>query len=563
MKYLLLIAISCFFGQTIGQAQCTSGNCKNGYGTYRYPSGAVYRGDFKDGEIHGIGECRYTDGRRYIGEWVRRYPEGKGMMHFPNGKVLKGQWKRGRYVEEESTANKATPKKEEVVEIIEEKTTEIEIEVEHEIQVGCILGDCENGVGTLVYADGSKYEGHFKNKKINGEGTYLYADGTKYIGEWRDGYYHGEGSKYLSQTEVLTGLWQNGEYVGGKYGKGLRGCLAGNCENGEGTYVFKDGSKYIGEFKDGSLTGQGTCYYPSGNKYVGGWKYSNFHGMGTMYFATGTVVNGQWDNGAYLGEVTPSDDKLAKVKTTAPFDPTVTVWAVVVGVAKYNHMPTLNYTDDDAYRLYAFLMSPSGGALKDHQIQILVDEDAKKRNIVQAMQKTFSQADSNDVVLLYFSGHGFRGAFLPFDFDGYNNKLFHKEIKSLFNTCSAKFKLCIADACHSGSLNQFAARSISGSSTIASYYDAFTTIRGGTALFLSSKAEETSLESTGLRQGIFSHFLIRGLKGEADEDENKIVTIEELFDFVYKNVQAYTGNVQTPILEGDYDNRMPVAAVRE
>jgi uncharacterized caspase-like protein len=181
------------------------------------------------------------------------------------------------------------------------------------------------------------------------------------------------------------------------------------------------------------------------------------------------------------------------------------------------------------------------------------------------MKETFEKADSNDMVMLYFSGHGLKGAFLPIDFDGFNNKLFHEEVKAVFNSSNAKFKLCIADACHSGSLNGLTARggTVSASTVIANYYKAFEEVQSGTALLLSSKAEETSLESSGLRQGIFSHFLMRGLEGEADIDKNAIVTIKELYDYIYTNVRAYTGNWQTPVLEGKFDARMPVGVVRE
>ena len=79
---------------------------------------------------------------------------------------------------------------------------------------------------------------------------------------------------------------------------------------------------------------------------------------------------------------------------------------------------------------------------------------------------------------------------------------------------------------------------------------------------MSSKSDETSLESSGLRQGVFSHFLIRGLKGEADIDNNKIVSVQELFDFVDENVRAYTMNRQSPVIKGDYDGKMTVSVVR-
>jgi len=79
---------------------------------------------------------------------------------------------------------------------------------------------------------------------------------------------------------------------------------------------------------------------------------------------------------------------------------------------------------------------------------------------------------------------------------------------------------------------------------------------------MSSKAEETSLESAGLRQGVFSHFLIRGLKGEADLNRDKVISVQELFDFINEKVRDYTGNRQSPVIKGTYDPKMTVAVMR-
>ena len=84
----------------------------------------------------------------------------------------------------------------------------------------------------------------------------------------------------------------------------------------------------------------------------------------------------------------------------------------------------------------------------------------------------------------------------------------------------------------------------------------------GTALILFSKLEEISLESSGLRQGVFSHFLIRGLEGEADRNIDKIVTVTELFDFISTNVKSYTANRQSPVIKGSFDRKMTVSVVR-
>jgi uncharacterized caspase-like protein len=253
---------------------------------------------------------------------------------------------------------------------------------------------------------------------------------------------------------------------------------------------------------------------------------------------------------------TDSNDDIQKARNAA----NLKVWAVVVGVAAYNHMPTLRYTDDDAYRMFAFLKSPEGGALTDEQVRILIDDEATKTNIENAMREVFSKAGANDLVLLYFSGHGLKGSFLPIDYDGYNNKFHHEEIAAILNDSPAKFKLCIADACHSGSL--MAMKSGEISNALEAYYKSLAEAQAGTALIMSSKSDETSLESSGLRQGVFSHFLIRGLKGEADADYDKLVTIQELFDFINDNVRSYTGNRQSPLIKGDYDAKMPVAVVR-
>ena len=94
------------------------------------------------------------------------------------------------------------------------------------------------------------------------------------------------------------------------------------------------------------------------------------------------------------------------------------------------------------------------------------------------------------------------------------------------------------------------------------YYEALAQSSPGSALILSSKSSETSLESSGLRQGVFSHFLIKGLKGEADRNKDNIVSVQELFDFTYHNVRSYTGSRQSPVIKGNFDKQMPISVIR-
>jgi uncharacterized caspase-like protein len=562
-KILIFISFILFIQNT--DAQCLSGNCKDGKGVFKYPSGAKYTGDFRKGEIHGMGFCVYSDGSRYEGQWASRYPEGKGTKTLKDGSKLTGTWKKGVLMDgQEIKANGA-------ILVAKGKqdgdgTT---------VQSGCINGDCENGQGTYAFPDGSKYDGQFAAGKIHGYGTFYYANGDKYVGSFKVNVAHGKGTIFHADSTQTTGEWNEGEYVGSKIIEaGRMGCVDGDCVNGKGTYIYTNGeAKYIGQFKNKLPHGRGSVLYANGERFIGNWENGSFNGKGTLYMTDGTTVKGFWKDGEYIGkeEVEKDAGEIIAQKNAQKTDnqqvkestntEKLNVFALVVGVSSYTHMPVLRYTDDDAYRMFAFLKSPEGGALADDHIKILIDEEATHDNIVTTMQKLFAKAGPKDLVVLYFSGHGLKGSFLPIDYDGYENKLEHEEISQIFKQSPAKYKLCIADACHSGSL--LAMKGASAENTLATYYETLANAKSGTALIMSSKSEESSLESSGLRQGVFSHFLIRGLKGEADANENSVISVQELFDFVGKNVESYTDRRQTPVIQGDYDPEMTVAVKRK
>jgi hypothetical protein len=538
-------------------AQCLTGDCKYGYGKKKYKSGAVYSGQFLDGQIQGDGKIQYSDGSIYVGQWEKNARDGKGKMTFKNGDLYKGQFKKntlqGTGLMEYSNGDRYD---------------------------GAFKGGKKDGSGTYAYHNGDYFKGYFREDLRHGQGTMTYKGGSNYVGNWKNDNKNGVGTYTDENGFVYEGNWIDGEFDdpnaseeevasntaststtdSGFESKNLPDCNTGYCDDTEGIYIYADGSRYIGTHKKGKPEGQGTIYYINGDKYTGGWEKHAPHGKGFMTYHDGRTIAAEWSYGSPT-RVLDSDEGIVDEHIEVDKSSEVKVWAVIIGVGRYQHMQTLKYTDDDAYRMYAFLKSPEGGAIPDQQIAVLIDEDATRSKMLRTMKQIFLKADDNDVVMLYFSGHGLEGSFVPSDFNGFNNLVKHTEITEIFKQSKAKHRIVFADACHSGSM--LAMRSTSKvQDTVDKYYGAFNNIKGGTALLLSSKSEETSLEDSGLRQGVFSHFLMKGLKGKADTNNNKIVTIKELYNFVHKEVTDYTMNAQTPNLSGNYDKNMPVAIIR-
>jgi hypothetical protein len=538
MKVIVsVVALCTFLSSPSLIAQCVSGNCLNGKGTFVFDSGAKYSGEFLNGQMNGQGILTFTNGDKYLGSFAAQYREGHGKFVFANGDEYLGKVQKNKFQGEGK------------MKYADGKTYE-----------GNWEDNKPNGLGEIRFADGARYEGMVKDGNPEGEGLMVYANQTRFSGKWKNGKpIKSSTDNNVADAKPISGNKPPQETVNQSVKQSLPNCNETYCHNSQGEYTYTDGSKYVGDFKNGYPEGQGTMQYIGGDRYVGGWSNHAPHGEGIMYYKTGRVYGGIWEYGNPIREL-QSMSNLPKEHIEKITDADVRVWALVVGVGRYAHMPTLKYTDDDAYHFYSFLKSPEGGALKDEQVRVLIDEDATRDNILRTMRQLFMKADENDVVMLYFSGHGLEGSFIPVDYDGFNNKLRHDDIKAIFEESKAKHKVCMADACFSGSL--LAMKGTKIDAALDKYYKEFENTKGGMALLMSSKSEEYSLEDHGLRSGIFSHYMIKGLKGEADMDKNKIITIKELYDFTYKNVKTYTAGAQTPSISGNFDPKMPIAVIR-
>ena len=109
-------------------------------------------------------------------------------------------------------------------------------------------------------------------------GTLTWKDGTMYIGEFKNGKYSGQGTMNFADGGIYKGKWKN------------------NQLNGHGTYIYPNGTTYTGEFKNSLKNGQGIYTFANGDVYSGEWKNDKRHGIGTNRYANGDEYTFEWEN---------------------------------------------------------------------------------------------------------------------------------------------------------------------------------------------------------------------------------------------------------------------------
>lgn len=211
------------------------------------------------------------------------------------------------------------------------------------------------------------------------------------------------------------------------------------------------------------------------------------------------------------------------------------VYLLSVGIADYPGKENdLRISDNDAKTIAKVFQ-----ATKDASVKVLTNEDATQSALLSTMHTLFEDAQSDDAVVLYFSGHGTPGALACHD-----GLLTYQHIFKMLKGCKANKKMIIADACFSGKMRTTRQQSNNYNSQ-------------NVMLFLSSRTNETSQE-TQYKNSLFTIFLERGLRGGADTNRDRYITARELYDFVHKGVIEASGNKQHPVMWGKFDNNMTI-----
>jgi hypothetical protein len=252
------------------------------------------------------------------------------------------------------------------------------------------------------------------------------------------------------------------------------------------------------------------------------------------------------------------------------------VWAVIIGINNYPNIRQLKYAVNDARMFYDYLVHHNH--IPAENVTLLVDQTAtltKLRSVLGTHLK--NMAGKDDMVIIFFAGHGaiekevmspdgdgLEKYLLPYDADPkdlYATALPMGEISRIFKRIRSERLVFIADACYSGASG---GRTIDIAGIRANISEAFLDrVAGGKGrvIMTASGANEVSAENDELKQGVFTYFLIEGLRGKADADGDGLITVDEVYRYVSDKVPQATGQEQHPVKKGTVEGRLILGIV--
>lgn len=235
---------------------------------------------------------------------------------------------------------------------------------------------------------------------------------------------------------------------------------------------------------------------------------------------------------------------------------------VVVGINSYRdgHL-NLHSARQDAEAIAASFKSKGQSLFAEEKVLTLYDADATKGNIVKALEEICAMASPEDVVVIFFSGHGDVDPsdgtyyFIPSDFDTKlpiesmykNSGLSIRQIQSITGRIKARKVLAMFDTCHAGrALSAFRGMAdVKAMKMLAK--------SSGLHLLAASTDEQLAGEVKILGHGVFTSALLEGMDGGADANRDGIITVRELLTYVEERTdelsEKYLGRRQYPVAD--------------
>lgn len=224
-----------------------------------------------------------------------------------------------------------------------------------------------------------------------------------------------------------------------------------------------------------------------------------------------------------------------------------TIYVLSVGINDYRYISDLQKTENDAREFSELYMTHT------KNVTTLLGSQATRENILSSLRSCFAKAGADDIVVFFFSGHGDKGGLCAYDTKGRSTLVTYAEVQKAIGSCKAANKQLFIDACYSGGL-----RDGKKTARLATTARPPLSDTQGIMLFLSSRTGETSQENRWADNGFFTQYLIKGLKGAADTDSDRIITAKEIFTYVSAKVSERTRKKQNPVMWGKFNDNMHI-----
>ena len=226
--------------------------------------------------------------------------------------------------------------------------------------------------------------------------------------------------------------------------------------------------------------------------------------------------------------------------------------SLIVGINDYKPaIGKLDFCVSDAKRIDGVLKNRREGFTSTESVLLSDDQESdhipNRINLIENVKKICISAKTGDTILIYFAGHGTidkdgKLYLLPIDASSMaieESCISWEWLRKQIELCSAKNKILIIDACHSGAGRDVAA-AVRMSFTLLEEVENSTS---GFVCITSCSGGQLSYELSELNQGIFSYYLASGISGEADPLGKGIIDVESLYRFVQKRTVNHAKSI--------------------
>ncbi len=222
-------------------------------------------------------------------------------------------------------------------------------------------------------------------------------------------------------------------------------------------------------------------------------------------------------------------------------------FGLFIGYSKYGQddIEVFNSIYEDAEDIYNFYKS----AVDKGFFLFLSNEKATTKNIIKVAKRHFSHAKKDDTIVFFISTHGYNGGACTYD--GYIST---QQIREIFHNTKAGNKFIIAQCCHSGSFNTTPDIITSTQDTWNNLGNIAQNGRSNVVILTSSRNYQYSYGSY-YGNSYFLDQLLNALNGEADYNNDGIISIEETYNYLKESFKNNTE--QTPQMIGRFNKNAP------